>query len=179
MITIDNNYGILWNYWKSPLRAHVYRCASCGRHPRKVASGGINRSLIEKLPQHIIFSPQKQGNSCPNCPDARNGVGADSGCTGCRNRDDSISDTWVDNASIAATLLQLAVVAEGLGSCWVHINGRPHRTGSEMSASDYLKTFIPIPENLSPLCVVAIGHPTPDYKFVPHKELYSEKVIEL
>ncbi len=93
--------------------------------------------------------------------------------------DDSISDTWVDNASIAATLLQLAVVAEGLGSCWVHINGRPHRTGSEMSASDYLKTFIPIPENLSPLCVVAIGHPTPDYKFVPHKELYSEKVIEL
>ena len=39
--------------------------------------------------------------------------------------DTAKSDLWEVNASIAATVLQLAAVDEGLASCWVHVAGRP------------------------------------------------------
>ena len=39
--------------------------------------------------------------------------------------DRAASDLWVDNAAIAATILQLALVDAGLKSCWVHVNGVP------------------------------------------------------
>ncbi|MBQ2365277.1 MAG: nitroreductase family protein, partial [Alistipes sp.] len=35
--------------------------------------------------------------------------------------DESASPMWQTNASISATLLQLALVDEGLASCWVHV----------------------------------------------------------
>ena len=35
------------------------------------------------------------------------------------------SDLWLDNCAITATILQMAVVDEGLASCWVHVNDRP------------------------------------------------------
>lgn len=33
------------------------------------------------------------------------------------------ADLWRENCAIAATLLQLACVDEGLASCWVHVDG--------------------------------------------------------
>lgn len=69
-------------------------------------------------------------------------------------------DLWRENAAIAATVLQLACVDEGLASCWVHVNGRPRRKdapGGE-SAADYLRAFLPFPEGCEPLCVVAMGY---------------------
>ena len=36
--------------------------------------------------------------------------------------DTTKSDLWRVNASIAATMLQLACVDEGLASCWVHVD---------------------------------------------------------
>lgn len=74
--------------------------------------------------------------------------------------DTSVSDLWRENASIAATILQLACVDEGLGSCWVHIHGRPRRKDDPEGekASDYLRTFLPIPEGCEPLCAIAVGY---------------------
>lgn len=74
--------------------------------------------------------------------------------------DTTKSDLWRENAAIAATVLQLACVDEGLASCWVHVNGRPRRKdapGGE-SAADYLRAFLPFPEGCEPLCVVAMGY---------------------
>lgn len=69
-------------------------------------------------------------------------------------------DLWRENAAIAATILQLACVDEGLASCWVHINGRPRRKAEPdgEQAADYLRTFLPIPAGCEPLCAVAIGY---------------------
>lgn len=50
------------------------------------------------------------------------------------------ADMWVDNASISTTYLMLSAVDRGLGSCWVHVNGRP-RVSADPSlgtAEDYL-----------------------------------------
>lgn len=77
------------------------------------------------------------------------------------------SDLWRENGAIAATLLQLAAVDEGLASCWVHINGRPRRKDAPdgETAADYLRTFLPIPDDCQPLCAIALGysdfHPAP------------------
>ncbi len=74
--------------------------------------------------------------------------------------DTTKSDLWRENGAIAATLLQLACVNEGLGSCWVHIDGRPRRKDAPEgeSAADYLRTLLPIPDGCAPLCVIACGY---------------------
>lgn len=74
--------------------------------------------------------------------------------------DRAASDLWVDNAAIAATILQLALVDAGLKSCWVHVNGRPRRKDAPdgETAADYLRTFLPVPEGCEPLCAIAAGY---------------------
>ena len=72
--------------------------------------------------------------------------------------DRAASDLWVDNAAIAATILQLALVDAGLKSCWVHVNGRPR------------STFLPIPEGCGVLCVIALGYSDFEPKPLPAGE---------
>ena len=86
--------------------------------------------------------------------------------------DRAASDLWVDNAAIAATILQLALVDAGLKSCWVHVNGRPRskeRPDGEQ-AVDYLRTFLPIPEGCGVLCVIALGYSDFEPKPLPAGE---------
>ena len=74
--------------------------------------------------------------------------------------DTTKSDLWRENAAISATILQLACVDEGLGSCWVHVNGRPRRKDDPEgpTAAGFLREFLPIPADCEPLCVIAAGY---------------------
>ena len=58
------------------------------------------------------------------------------------------SDLWEVNAAISATYVQLAAQALELGSCWVHVAGRPQRREEPggPAAEDYLRSFLPVPE---------------------------------
>lgn len=82
--------------------------------------------------------------------------------------DTVLTDLWVDNCAISATILQLAAEEQGLGSCWVHVNGRPRKKDApDMgTAAEYLRKLLPIPASWSPLCVVALGYAA-DYP-APH-----------
>ena len=94
--------------------------------------------------------------------------------------DTTKSDLWRVNASIAATMLQLACVDEGLASCWVHVEGRPRRkdTPEGESAADYLRGFMPIPEGCEPLCAIALGYS--DFQPAPLPESDdAQRVIRL
>jgi nitroreductase len=84
--------------------------------------------------------------------------------------DAGATDLWVDNAAIAATILQLAAVEAGLGSCWVHVNGRPqrHEEPDGHTAEEHLREFLAIPAQWRPLCVIALGYPLEPAK--PHAE---------
>lgn len=75
--------------------------------------------------------------------------------------DGTATDLWLDNAAISATILQLAAEEAGLGSCWVHVNGRPRlkEEPDGENAAGYLRTFLPIPADWNPLCFVALGYP--------------------
>lgn len=70
------------------------------------------------------------------------------------------SDLWVDNASISTTFLMLSAVDKGLGSCWVHVNGRPRSKtdASKGMAEDYLRELLGIKDNMKVLCVLALGY---------------------
>lgn len=74
--------------------------------------------------------------------------------------DTSKTDLWIENASISATFIQLAATNFGLGSCWVHVNGRPRdkKDESKGSAEDYLRDLLAIKEGYKPLCIIAIGY---------------------
>lgn len=74
--------------------------------------------------------------------------------------DTAQSDLWRVNAAIAATMLQLACVDEGLASCWVHVDARPRRKDAPQgqSAAEYLREFLPIPDGCQPLCAIALGY---------------------
>lgn len=74
--------------------------------------------------------------------------------------DSSKADLWVENASISATFIQLAATALDLGSCWVHVNGRPRskEDASLGTAEDYVKELLGIKDGYRVLCVIALGY---------------------
>lgn len=74
--------------------------------------------------------------------------------------DQSVTDKWLVNASISATILQLACVDEGLGSCWVHADQSLQRKDEPdgPKADAFLREMLPIPDHFGVLCVMAIGY---------------------
>ena len=74
--------------------------------------------------------------------------------------DKTSSDLWLDNCAISATTLQLAIVDEGMASCWVHVNDRPCLKDEPdgAKADDYLRELLSLPERYGILCAVAFGY---------------------
>ena len=70
------------------------------------------------------------------------------------------TDLWLDNCAISTTFLMLSAVNHGLGSCWVHVNGRPRSKTDESKglAEDYLRDLLGIKDNMRVLCVLALGY---------------------
>ena len=71
--------------------------------------------------------------------------------------DETVSDCWVEDGSIACTFLQLAAHGLGLGSCWIQIRGRSHGRGGW--AEDEVRRLLGLPGSLKVLAIIAIGHP--------------------
>ncbi len=71
--------------------------------------------------------------------------------------DETISGAWVEDASIAASYMQLQAADLGLGSCWIQVRGR--FTADDTPSDHYVQELLGIPETCSVLCMVTIGHP--------------------
>ena len=86
--------------------------------------------------------------------------------------DKNATDLWLDNCAITATILQLAVVDEGLASCWVHVNDRPCLKDEPEGkrADDYLRELLGISDNYGILCAVALGYSDFEPKPLPAYE---------
>ncbi len=76
--------------------------------------------------------------------------------------DRQLTDTWIEDASLATIFMQLQVTALGLGSTWVQVDKRKNTQG-QVSA-DFLQERYDFPMHLHPLCVLAIGHKAEDPK---------------
>ena len=80
------------------------------------------------------------------------------------------SDVWIEDASIATTLIIMTAQQSGLGSCWVQLRRRCHSSGQDSEA--YLRDILNIPDNLHVLCIVAMGYPD---EIKPEKKIPEEK----
>ena len=72
------------------------------------------------------------------------------------------NDCWVEDGSIAAISMQYQAEELGLGSCWVQMRGRGLADGT--SADTVIRGVLDIPENLSVLCILAVGYKADERK---------------
>lgn len=69
--------------------------------------------------------------------------------------DPTVSDVWIEDASIASVFMQMEAEDLGLGSCWVQIRLRNNETAS---AEQYVRDRTGIPDNLAVESIIAFGH---------------------
>ena len=84
------------------------------------------------------------------------------------------NDCWVEDGSIAAISMQYQAEALGLGSCWIQMRGRGLSDGT--SADTVIQGVLDIPENMSCLCILAIGHKADERKPQNEDKLKWENV---
>ena len=87
-------------------------------------------------------------------------------------------DVWVEDASIATTLIHLAAASLGLGSCWIQIRDRQY--DERRTSSRYVADLLGLPGDREVEAIVAIGYPAEEK--VPHPagalsydRVYSER----
>ena len=83
-------------------------------------------------------------------------------------------DVWVEDCSVAATLLHLGAAEMGLGSCWVQVRLRPHDDSTD--AESYVRSELNIPEQMRVNMIVGIGHQAEEKPGHPHAELPAERI---
>ncbi len=66
------------------------------------------------------------------------------------------TDTWIEDASLAAMYMQLQITHLGLGSTWIQVDKRDNYQGQ--ASAQFLRERFHFPQHLQPLCVLAIGH---------------------
>lgn len=71
--------------------------------------------------------------------------------------DQTKSDVWVEDCSIAAIMLQLAAQSLGLGSCWAQMRERQH--DRQTTAEQYVQTLLGLPPQLKVETIIGIGDP--------------------
>lgn len=84
------------------------------------------------------------------------------------------SEAWVEDGSVAATMMMLQAEDMGLGSCWVEIRDRKKADGTP--SEDIIRNRFNIPERYGVLCVVAIGHKAQERKLQNEDKLLWEQV---
>ncbi|MDD7099444.1 MAG: nitroreductase family protein [Bacteroidaceae bacterium] len=70
--------------------------------------------------------------------------------------DSSLSDVWIEDASVAATCLLLQAEDLGLGACWVQVRGRQTADGKDSEQT--VRDLLGVPQRYGVCCLLAIGH---------------------
>ena len=71
--------------------------------------------------------------------------------------DPTVSDVWIEDCAVAATIVQFAAEDLGLGSCWSQIRSRPHESGG--TATTVLRQLLHLPAHLEVASIIGIGYP--------------------
>lgn len=87
--------------------------------------------------------------------------------------DPSESDVWIEDASVATTILLYQAEDLGLGACWVQIRERYNPEGIPSDA--LVRDLLNIPEPLRVLSIVAVGHKGMERKPFNEDRLLWEK----
>jgi nitroreductase len=86
----------------------------------------------------------------------------------------TVSDVWVEDASIASIIIHLTAESMGLGSCWIQIR---ERNFSETETSEqYIRQVLDIPDHLRVEAIIALGYPAENKQPYSDKDLNFDKV---
>lgn len=88
--------------------------------------------------------------------------------------DPSVSDVWIEDAAVAATVVQLVAEDLGLKSCWAQLRSRRH--SDAISASEYVRSLVELPEGMEVPMVIAVGYPDEKKAGHPASALRTEKI---
>lgn len=87
--------------------------------------------------------------------------------------DSEKSDVWVEDASIAAIMMQLEAESLSLGSVWIQMRKRECASGDSEAA---VRQVLGIPEKFGVLCLLALGHKAEEREPYEDKDADSFKV---
>lgn len=88
--------------------------------------------------------------------------------------DPAKSDAWIEDASIAAEMMQLQAADLGIGSCWIQI--RDSYASDSTPSQEIIQELLEIPETLPVVCVMTFGYPAEERRPVDTSKLLWEKV---
>lgn len=88
--------------------------------------------------------------------------------------DKEASEAWIEDASVASTMLMLQAEDLGLGSCWAQIRERKHEDGTD--AECVIRNAFGIPEKYGVLSVIGIGYKEKERKLQDEDKLLWDKV---
>jgi nitroreductase len=88
--------------------------------------------------------------------------------------DTTKSDIWIEDASIAAIIMQLQAQDEGLTSCWIQVYRR--EKDNETTTESYIRQLLDIPEHFAVLCILSIGYPNEVKKMHDENNPAGEKI---
>lgn len=88
--------------------------------------------------------------------------------------DETKSDVWVEDCSIAAILLQMTAQSLGLGSCWAQIRQRPH--DKQTTAEQFVQKLLELPPQIRVEAIIGIGYPAEKRKPLAACQLQYDKI---
>ena len=88
--------------------------------------------------------------------------------------DPMVSDVWIEDASVATTLIMMEAEELGLGACWIQVRERCMVDGKP--AGDIVRGLLGIPGNFEVLSIVAVGHKAVEKPEFDDKNMMWEKL---
>ncbi len=84
------------------------------------------------------------------------------------------SDVWIEDCSVASTLILLQAEDLGIGSCWVQIRERQDANGQD--AEENVRALLDIPADRRVLSIIALGYKGMERKPQNEERLHWEQV---
>lgn len=84
------------------------------------------------------------------------------------------TEPWIEDASVAASYMQLQAADLGIGSCWIQIRDRYMADGTP--AQEYIQELLGMPDTMPVVCVVTFGYPAEERKPQDTSKLLWERV---
>lgn len=88
--------------------------------------------------------------------------------------DVTVTDVWIEDASIAAICMQLQAEDLGIGSCWAQIRNR--QSADDQDASHNVRALLDVPYQLEVLTIIGFGYKDQDRKPLNDDDLPWEKI---
>jgi len=88
--------------------------------------------------------------------------------------DPNVSDVFIEDASVASTMMLLQAEDLGLGACWIQVRERFDMSGE--SAEQIVREILGIPDEMRIISIIAVGHKGMERKPQNEERLKWEKV---